>query len=372
MTTRVDVFGESLDVASLFPTESFYKSEAEKEEEKRATVQQRLAYNPDTVLVHDTDADGYGTAVMTRFSHPNAALLQVGNDDRLSVRDIGTFIVEELTGAAARVILADLSLNVSEEQSPVEAVQAYVAPYLSGFEDVYVCDHHEWPAEAVEWLTDHNDITAIIDSDDETPRCATKLLHDEYVSNATEELSEFAAVTNDHDVWIKEDPRSDRLAQYAGLADVETYVEEALDHGVAMLSNPQIVDQLDEAEQQQRELCRLAMKRASFHDIGGKTLALVYGRYPRSETGNWLLSETDADVTCMMQPSGGLSFRSSDGESARALAEAFNGGGHNDAAGGWLKDLVVESDATTYEEFWGSLGKVIQDAFLSRAEHALK
>lgn len=355
---EIDVSNEPLAVRTLYPNEEFWTSSDDKREAKRSLIEERVTQDHDVVLVHDTDADGLGTAVMVRSEHPDAALVPRGHNETIGVGEVGRFLADHLNQDGNRVIITDNGCDGD--------IETYIDPYLDTFDEVFVYDHHQWP-DGTESYLDANEVQFVIDEN----RCATRIVHDEYVSNPSETLTEFALVTEDHDLWIKEDKRSDALADYSYAADMLTYVEMGVQHGVAFLKQDEVRQTLLEERETKQEEISHALRRAEFYELNDEiTFAITYGECPQSDTGSVLYGEYGADVVCMMFPDGGLSFRSDDNGYALPLAREFNGGGHKNAAGAYLKETVVEGDVP-YERYWATMGQCLHDEMLRRARDAL-
>lgn len=373
---QIDVSNEQLPVRTLYPSDDFWKSDEDKREQKRDKIRNKLSPESNVVAVHDTDVDGLGAAVMVKYETPTASLIPRHHSDNVNtVREVGQMI-SDIGTSAETVLIMDNGCDKN--------VHNYIEPYLTEFSNIVVYDHHEWPDDTDDVLTE-NDVEYVIDN----TRCATRIVCDEYVTSPPDWIDEFADVTQDHDLWIKEDARSDRLATFSYAASNEEYIETILENGMDFLSDEETRKNLIDNRKKTQRKINLALQRSRFYypdfreeieEIAEKfgdtdtvtneqpkmlanpILAITYGDCPQSDIGNELYDGYGADIVCIMKPDGGLSFRSDDTDLSLPMATMFNGGGHNNAAGGWLKDTVVNGD-TQYEKYWATMGECI-DTFI--------
>lgn len=169
-------------------------------------------------------------------------------------------------------------------------------------------------------------------------------------------------MTKDIDLWIRDDPRSERLNVFATIADHEEYISTVLKHGVDW---PDDVEQrIDDRLERDRELEEAAIENRSAYNVGGYSVAVTYVRGGRSsQIGNDLVEERDHDIAVICKPHGGIGIYShSDRETfarCHEIADQLGGGGHPTAAG-------CEVPIETFREladYWKTCGaSVRQDA----------
>jgi oligoribonuclease NrnB/cAMP/cGMP phosphodiesterase (DHH superfamily) len=176
-------------------------------------------------------------------------------------------------------------------------------------------------------------------------------------------LVDLAAVTRDHDLWIKEDPRSDDLSDYAHWVSAEEYVTVVGRYGPT-LPDP-VVDYLDHRRVEKEQLIEAAVDRAEMRSVGPWTVGVTYGRCSQNEVAE-RLRERGADAAVIVKPAGSASIRGSEGfERAHEVAAQVNGGGHPRAAG--CKPDIYE-DMLDYAHHWTTEGYATRQVILAAFE----
>jgi len=94
----------------------------------------------------------------------------------------------------------------------------------------------------------------------------------------SDKFGELAAVTRDHDLWLREDPRSDDLADYAHWEEPETYVETVREHGADLPAG--VEEFLAERRVEKETLIEKAVERAEIREVDGHREARVRGLRP--------------------------------------------------------------------------------------------
>jgi oligoribonuclease NrnB/cAMP/cGMP phosphodiesterase (DHH superfamily) len=359
--TLIDTDRLPLSRKSLLPGAGFFTPDEEGLDPERVAALERA----EAVVVADGDADGLGCAALVRerYDDPLPELAAPGEG------------VEPPTGRVALLPsaphrIAD-SLEAVLEHTP-EGVAVYVcdlcpdgeadlAPLAELSEhagEMRWFDHHQWePSLADAVRTAGVDLT-VGDSDEE---CSTDVAYRE-LGDVDARFAELAAVTRDHDLWIREDPRSDDLADYAHWTDSETYVATVRTGGADLPDAAR--EYLAERRVEKERLIDLAVGRAETHDVDGATVAVTYGRCSQNEVAE-RLREDGADAVAVVKPAGSASIRGTDGfERCHEVAAALGGGGHPKAAG--CKPDIYD-DMLDYAVHWTSRGavakRVILDAF---------
>ncbi|MFB6159995.1 MAG: DHH family phosphoesterase [Haloferacaceae archaeon] len=402
-----------LDRKSRLPGTGFFYPDSLDEAYAERRTREAVA-GAEAVVVGDTDADGLGCVALVREAR-DAAIDAAGFEADLAERlaagpdgdgepvdgepvdgepvdgDAEAADAEEGTGTT------DAEEDGDTAESPVALVGASphsldealarVAEFLDPGTDVYVCDlcpddydevaeplaalveraasvrwfdHHQWDDDAAARVREAG-VDLVVGASEE--ECTTDVALRELDHEFPEHLHELAAVTRDHDLWIKSDPRSDDLADYANWADSEEYVAVVGAHGPDL---PDAVEEFLEARRvEKRDLIQRAVDRATFHEVGPWTVATTYGRCSQNEVAE-SLREAGADAAVVVKPAGSASIRGSEGfERAHEVAALVGGGGHPKAAG--CKPDVYD-DMLDYAAHWQSEGRATRRVLLAAFE----
>jgi len=217
-------------------------------------------------------------------------------------------------------------------------------------------DHHQWEPELAEQVRAAG-VDLVVGASDE--ECSTDVAHR---SLGVDGFDELARVTRDHDLWLREDPRSDDLADYAHWSSAELYVATVRQHGVDLPAAAR--DFLTERRREKEALVRKAVERAEFGDVDGVTVGVTYGRCSQNEVAE-ALREQGAHAAVVVKPSGSASIRGTDAFArCHQVARRLDGGGHPKAAG--CKPDIYD-DVLDYAHHWTTRGattrRVIVEAF---------
>ena len=340
-----------LERTSLLPGAGFFTDDEDDRDEREleATLD-----DADTVVVADPDADGLACVALVREFHDGATLLPASPhelDD--AIADLAEFAPD-----GVRVYVCDLCPDERDELSGL-------ADLVSRADAVSWFDHHQWSDEAIDRVEESGVELVVGDSDEECSADVTL----RSLGELPERFVELAAVTRDHDLWIRDDPRSDDLADYAHWAEPETYVDVVREHGADL---PPDVETFLEAERiEKQRLIDKAVERAELREIDGTTVGVTYGRCSQNEVAE-TLREQGADAAVVVKPAGSASIRGTEAfERCHEVAEQVNGGGHPKAAG--CKPAIYD-DMLDYAHHWTTRGavakRVILDAFRALPEHS--
>lgn len=344
----------SLEDRSLLPSEGFFVPEEHREQRRRAEFEESVAGHS-TVMLADGDADGLaavvlGERVFDDFGWTTASPNYLGDAfERLAefIEDGATVYVVDLC-PDADVPLADFETVVER----AEAVRWY--------------DHHEWDEEVRETV-EALGVDVVVGESDEV--CSADVALEQFEKDGhdfPDALYELIEVTRDHDLWIRDDPRSDDLADLSVYLSSEEYVEAVRD-GVEL--DDEYADFLAEKREEKDRLIGLAVERAEFVEVGGVTVAHTYGRCSQNEVAEEL-REQGADAAVVVKPEGGTSLRGSEGfERCHEVARLLDGGGHPRAAG--CKPDVFDS-VLDYARHWTTDGEEARDAVLDAFAELLK
>ncbi|MFC4990232.1 DHH family phosphoesterase [Saliphagus infecundisoli] len=367
---------------SVVPGAGFFRPDSVSEEATDQRVRAALD-GAEAAVIADPDADGLACVALIREFYDDVRVVPEpdgdGEDDETDGSEPkGDDAEPEPT--PHRVALVPASPH------DVEDALARVAAYAPKGIDLYVCDlapdrfeyvedeladamavagsvswydHHQWNDGVPEAVRTAGAELAIGDSEEE---CSADVVARSLEYDFDPVHEELAAVTRDHDLWLREDPRSDDLADYAYWSDPADYVEVVRAHGADL---PEWVEAyLAERRVEKTQLIDLAVSRAEYREIGGYTVGVTYGRCSQNEVAE-AMREDGADASVIVKPAGSASIRGTDAfERCHEVAGRVNGGGHPKAAG--CKPDIYD-DALDYATHWTSRGavtkQVILDAF---------
>ncbi|MFB6101516.1 MAG: DHH family phosphoesterase [Haloplanus sp.] len=377
----IDDDGLSLSRKSRLPGAGFFYPDSLDEQYADRRARETIE-GAEVVVVADGDADGLGCVALLRERY-DAAL------------DVAPF-EESLAARVAPGMDDETDETEEREESPVGLVTASphsldaalerVAEYADPGVDVYVCDlcpddasvvevveavatradtvrwfdHHQWDDAVADAVRTAGVDLVVGESDAE---CTTDVALRSLDYDFSDHLVDLAAVTRDHDLWIKEDPRSDDLADYAHWASAEEYVTVVGQYGPA-LPEP-VVDYLDHRRVEKERLIEAAVDRASMRSVGPWTVGVTYGRCSQNEVAE-ALRERGADAAVIVKPAGSASIRGSEGfERCHEVAGQVNGGGHPRAAG--CKPDIYD-DMLDYAHHWTTEGYATRQVILAAFE----
>ncbi|MGQ3411282.1 DHH family phosphoesterase [Natrinema sp. LN54] len=247
-----------------------------------------------------------------------------------------------------------------------EYVEDELAAALETADSIAWYDHHQWGDDVARAVRETGVDLVIGDSDEE---CSADVVYRSLEYEFDPMYEELAAVTRDHDLWLREDPRSDDLADYAYWTDPAEYVEVVREYGVDL---PEwVTDYIAERRVEKEALIDQAVGRAELREIGGYTVGITYGRCSQNEVAE-AMREQGADASVIVKPAGSASIRGTDEfELCHEVAGKVNGGGHPKAAG--CKPDIYD-DMLDYANHWTTRGavtkRVILDAFRDVVDEA--
>jgi len=376
----------SLSRKSRLPGAGFFYPDSLDEEYADRRAREAIE-GAEAVVVADGDADGLACVALLRERY-DAALDVAPFEASLAAR-LAPEPDDEAENDGDEAEDSPVGLVTASPHSLSEALDR-VADYADPGVDVYVCDlcpddesiteaveavttrastvrwfdHHQWDDEVAAAVRATGVDLVIGASDEEcTADVALRSLDDDFPDH----LVDLAAVTRDHDLWIKEDPRSDDLADYAHWASAEEYVTVVGRYGPA-LPEP-VVDYLDHRRVEKERLIERAVDRADLHAVGPWTVGVTYGRCSQNEVAE-ALRERGADASVIVKPAGSASIRGSEGfERCHEVAEQVNGGGHPRAAG--CKPDIYD-DMLDYAHHWTTEGATTKRVILAAFERLLE
>jgi len=322
-------------------------------ERTREQFRADLRDDPDAVVVTHTDADGLSSAALIV-----AALERDYDATDIAVQPIdyhGAYRFEHVVGDLLDVGLTDTPIYVSDFALDNEGVVGDLERLTDAGCLTTWYDHHQWDDSLVADLEDAG-VTLTIDEDE----CTASLLARE-LGPYDDHLEDLAECTKDIDLWIRDDPRSERLNVFASIVDSPwEYIDTVLVRGPDL---PDDVERLiDERLERDRELEQYALENCTVTNVSGYSVAISYVRGGRSsQIGNDLVEELDHDIAVIMKPHGGIGIYShSDRETfarCHEVADQLGGGGHPTAAG---CEIPVES-FSELAAYWTNEGSDVHE-----------
>jgi oligoribonuclease NrnB/cAMP/cGMP phosphodiesterase (DHH superfamily) len=356
----------------------FYPDSLDDEYAERRT--REAVADAETVVVADRDADGLACAALVRAAR-DAAVDAAAAEDALASRltdeedgtddglpdsavalvGAGPYNLGETLDRVARFAPAGVETFVcdlcpDDDADVAESLSALVERAGS----VRWFDHHQWD-EAVAASVRSAGVDLVVGESDE--ECSADVTLRSLDGDFSAHLRDLVAVTRDHDLWLKEDPRSDDLADYAHWADDEAYLAVVGEHGPDLPETVQ--DYLAERRVEKQALVDAAVDRATTHEVGPWTVATTYGRCSQNEAAE-ALREAGADAAVVVKPAGSASLRGSETfERCHEVAALVNGGGHPKASG--CKPEIYD-DMLDYAAHWTSEGRAARRVILAAFE----
>ncbi|WP_394738996.1 DHH family phosphoesterase [Natronococcus roseus] len=358
----------------------------------------------EVAVVADADADGLACVALLREAYDDVQNVPEPNTDEED--DVDTEAADDAHEENLALAAGEADDPLAEPEptphgvalipaSPhnVEDALARVAEYAEPGIDLFVCDlcpdryeyvdeeldaaletadrvswydHHQWGDDVADAVREAGVDLVVGDSEEE---CSADVVYRSLEYDFSPMYEELAEVTRDHDLWLREDPRSDDLADYAYWTDPAEYVEVVREYGVDL---PEWVGEfLTERRVEKEALIEQAVGRSEFREIGGYTVGITYGRCSQNEVAE-AMRERGADASIIVKPAGSASIRGTDEfERCHEVAGQVNGGGHPKAAG--CKPDIYD-DMLDYAMHWTSRGavakQVLLDAFRDVAESA--
>jgi oligoribonuclease NrnB/cAMP/cGMP phosphodiesterase (DHH superfamily) len=343
----------ALERKSLIPGEGFFVPDDVQREVRDEEIRER-AEGASVIVVADPDADGLACVATVREAYGEAALVPAGPHDL----DEGIRRAAEFGEPGARVFVCDLC---PDDPRDVADLPDLVAD--SG--EVRWFDHHQWEPEMTDLVREAGVDLVVGDSESE---CTADVAVRSIDVDLPDRFAELAAVTRDHDLWLREDPRSDDLADFAYWAeDEDEYVETVREHGANLPED--VAAFLAEQRVEKDALIERAVDRGEIREVGEFTVGVTYGRCSQNEVAE-AFREQGADASVVVKPSGAASIRGTDAfQRCHLVARRVNGGGHPKAAG--CKPDVYD-DMLDYAHHWVTQGaatkQVILDAFRTVVE----
>jgi oligoribonuclease NrnB/cAMP/cGMP phosphodiesterase (DHH superfamily) len=333
----------SLERKSVLPGEGFFYPDSLEREQKESEAAEAMV-DADTVVIADTDSDGLGCVALIREVHADATLVPAGPHE---LRQSLEWAVE-YTDPDATVYVCDLCPDGTDDVAALDV--------LADTRTVRWFDHHQWDDEVAAAVRDAG-VELVVGESGEV--CTADVALAELDYDFPERFRELAAVTRDHDLWNKDDPRSDDIADYAMWSEPEEYVATVREHGPDL--PPEVEEFVAEKRVEKEALVAKAVERAELREVGEWTVGVTYGRCSQNEVAE-ALRQQGADAAVVVKPAGSASLRGTESfERCHEVAGQVNGGGHPRAAG--CKPRIYD-DMLDYAHHWTTRGAVTKQAIL--------
>jgi oligoribonuclease NrnB/cAMP/cGMP phosphodiesterase (DHH superfamily) len=331
---------------SLLPGEGFFVPDSVDEVETERAAREALE-GADRVVVADPDADGLACAALVREAFGAAALLPAGPHE---IDDALQYLLA-FGDPGLAVFVCDLCPDSPDDLAALPEV-AERAAAIRWF------DHHQWDDDLAATVQEHAELVVGASEEECTADVALRTLEYDF----PDRYADLAAVTRDHDLWLREDPRSDDLADYAHWADPEEYLETIQAHGADL--PPAVETSVADRRVEKEALVEHAVDRAEYETVDEWTVGVTYGRCSQNEVAE-AMRTAGADASVVVKPAGSASIRGTDAfERCHEVAGQVNGGGHPKAAG--CKPDIYD-DMLDFAHHWTTRGavakQVILDAF---------
>ena len=334
----------SLGRKSVLPGEGFFYPESLEEEQNEKDAAETLE-DAEVVVVADPDADGLACTALVRVAHGEGALLPAGPHEL----DEALAWVGEYANPDATVYICDLCPDSEYDIAAVSDV-------VDRADSTAWYDHHQWDDDLFTQVEDAG-VDLTVGPSDEV--CTADVALAEIDHEFDERYHDLAVVTRDHDLWIREDDRSDDLADYAYWVEPEEYIETVLEHGVDF--PPEVREFLTEQRIEKEALIEKTVERAELREVGPWTVGVTYGRCSQNEVAE-ALREQGSDAAVIVKPAGSASIRGTETfERCHEVAAEVNGGGHPRAAG--CKPDIYD-DMLDYAHHWTTQGAVAKQAII--------
>jgi oligoribonuclease NrnB/cAMP/cGMP phosphodiesterase (DHH superfamily) len=328
---------------SVLPGGGFFRPDSIETEQAEREAAERLG--SDVAVVADPDADGLACTALIRVAHGAGALVPASPHDL----DKALAWAGEYTTSDTTLYICDLCPDGAEDIVAVDGVVDHAGA-------VAWYDHHQWDSDLAEQVR-----TAGVDlvvGDSETV-CSADVALEELHHDFPDRYVELVAATRDHDLWIREDPRSDDLADYAYWVEPEEYLDTVVEHGADLPED--VRTYLAERRVEKDAFVEKATDRATMREVGPWTVGVTYGRCSQNEVAE-NLREQGADAAVVVKPAGSASLRGTESfERCHEVAAQVNGGGHPKAAG--CKPDIYD-DMLDYAHHWTTQGAVAKQAIV--------
>jgi len=190
--------------------------------------------------------------------------------------------------------------------------------------------------------------------------CGTELLR-QYLKLEDESSKAMAALIQDHDLWLRNDPRSVDLAAFTVFVGQDIFVERFMDRDVTKeFFTPLETEMMAIMIRRRDQFIAAAIRKVIVKDViwGDTDEKLAKVGYIISPEMNvsllldtLLIEKPELDIGCQINfEKGSVSLRSNRGYDVSEFAEYYGGGGHKAASGHKIADEIMKG---IFEEIHG-------------------
>lgn len=294
---------------------------------RQENFRSKLSKNPTTVILTHDDADGLTSAALVESQHEaeETAIETVVHNGPFGLSEALEVLYEHPCNPL-KLYLLDFCFE--DDTKAIEMLREKRANL-----DVEAYDHHQWDNPEV--FDDVHKMDLTVDTD----YCTSTLLLKVFGPDLSDDLWELAKVTEDWDLWIREDERSPKFQTFAReiVDEPEEYVYTVLEHGVDL---PEDVEEaIEEHHREEEQLRKFAIDDVSYDMIGDYRVAITYlGKGSSADIGNELVEDHEYDIAVIQKAHGGAGIYSHSDEDVgfnhcHRVAQKLNGGGHPTASG---------------------------------------
>lgn len=335
----------SLEALITYPGEWWNEPYGQSEREMKRQILSELS-DAEILTLSDSDTDGLGCIAVIENAFPNKNVARIPSGHGADFEALEALELIHKNGNYTQdLYFMDISPNEETWKSLLSEMACHEG-------EVHIFDHHEWEAEMEERFEDVADVFDVRSSEDV---CAANIAFDNVEEQLKETVSdtmysqmeELVSVTRDHDIWVKEDSRSDDLADFQFEVDEFEYVEAVSKYGIELLEQDDVVTLIEEARFEKNRRIEGAVKFAD------------WVRVIRTETGEVFVLDEDTSLENVYPPAKSQED-CVDVEITVALAygNAYSSGLGNTLVEGWASWYDIpdeEQDEWTYEELEPSL-----------------
>lgn len=179
--------------------------------------------------------------------------------------------------------------------------------------------------------------------------CGTELVR-QYLGLEDESSKALAALIMDHDLWLRKDPMSEKLASFTVFAGQDVFVDRFIDRDVRERVFTKSEEEMMKLVEHRRDgIIDQLLKKVQVRDIfwgDGKIARVGYVISAEMNTSLFLdrmcAAFPDIDIACQVNVErNSVSLRSRSGYDVSEFAAAFGGGGHKAASGHRLPDSLI-------------------------------
>lgn len=396
-----DIQNPGLEDKVHYPPAWFGNGSIEEQRNNKIEEIEESCSSVDTVLLSDSDTDGMSTAALIRKAVDSLGIVINGHGSLLEMSEV-LELINENADEGFNLFMCDLMPDEEEFDDVLEELSK-----VDG--NVEIFDHHQWSEEQLEKISRVSD-NVDIRPDEEvcTANIVFERFRDEYSERQREKYEEMVEVVRDHDIWVKEDPRSDDMSDFHQNSEEERFMRVLEEKGADFMQDDDVRELVESARLEQRKKVEYQVKaKTQWYEVfkledglaismkenydsldnekadNNITVAVSYGSAYRSQVGNVLCegfeegydeeldisnnsdthSPGDADLAVVVLPYNKVSLRSTEEfGKCDVIAGNLGGGGHEQAAG-FKPDIVGRK--ISYEQHIEEEGETVREKVLS-------